>query len=513
MQGMRDVDVLAKAASVGLARVDGERDARAFLDEAAQACAAALAGAGTRRAQPIEVADTGDDSRAVTGEEATRILADIVALRDPLLAEEWANLAAARGSRIHPAMLPPVLDWCESDVRVRECFDGVLSERGFWLARRRDSWRQCVPTLLAEDARRVWGEAKGTIRLAALRALRRSKPEAARELAESVWAEASAEDRAATLAVMRDRLTMDDEPWLETCLDDRSKPVRQQAAELLAILPESRLAQRMRERAAMYLRVAPGANERWSRGARKDTITLDRSSSCDRAMRRDGLVDSASSVSVRHWLSLTHVDAPSRWRHSDLWLALQVLAAAPPGPVRDGQTTSLDPRDVILAVMAEEWGQDVLIAWEASAVRHRHEAWAVAMIESWCLPSATLDPIEGLYSVLSIEQRERLGPEIISSVKKGGLRELAAAFVIDPRSECLSSECLNVIERGPARRGMNLDWLVYGVNPALVHRALDQVRRLSGVVEGAERLMRILRLRSRMAEAFVQPARGGEGSP
>ena len=42
---------------------------------------------------------------------------------------------------------------------------------------------------------------------------------------------------------------MDDEPFLESALDDRSREVRQQAADLLTRLPDSRLALRMAERA------------------------------------------------------------------------------------------------------------------------------------------------------------------------------------------------------------------------------------------------------------------------
>src|SRR5262249_3150418 len=117
------------------------------------------------------------------------------------------------------------------------------------------------------------------------------RPLNARELLASTWQQEPPEDRAAFLASLEVGLSMDDEPFLESTLDDRRQTVRQKAAELLARLPDSRLVGRMIERLTPLLTVPAGQSGLWPslRRQRSLHLAVGLPEACDEAMVRDGV--------------------------------------------------------------------------------------------------------------------------------------------------------------------------------------------------------------------------------
>src|SRR5207249_3260798 len=101
-----------------------------------------------------------------------------------------------------------------------------------------------------ENADETWQTGTPQQRKLLLAVLRSSDPDKARELVESTWAEDSPEDRTAFLEAFAAGLAPADEPLLEKALDDKRKPVRDAAAQLLARLATSQLAHRMSTRLA-----------------------------------------------------------------------------------------------------------------------------------------------------------------------------------------------------------------------------------------------------------------------
>ncbi|NEA81631.1 hypothetical protein G3I30_21765, partial [Actinospica acidiphila] len=101
-----------------------------------------------------------------------------------------------------------------------------------------------------QGIRRLWQEGLFAERVTLLTALRSRDAAAARALLEETWATERAEDRLMFLDSLRAGLAPDDETFLERALADRSRNVRETAAELLSALPASALAARMAARAA-----------------------------------------------------------------------------------------------------------------------------------------------------------------------------------------------------------------------------------------------------------------------
>lgn len=119
-----------------------------------------------------------------------------------------------------------------------------LGERGRWLlVQQYAGWREVV---YEPDSAAAWQKqqerfATGTWseRHSVLRQLRRVDAEAARELLATTWQQENAAHRRKFLEHLEVGLSMQDEAFLAHALQDKSRLVRQAAADLLARLPES----------------------------------------------------------------------------------------------------------------------------------------------------------------------------------------------------------------------------------------------------------------------------------
>src|SRR5690606_7489132 len=111
----------------------------------------------------------------------------------------------------------------------------------------------------------------------------RRDPATARLLLTRAGQEEPDPGRADLLAALAGHLEPGDEPLLEAALDDRRSEVRRRAACLLALLPDSAFAARMRDRAARWLRV--------ERTGDAVAVRVDLPEELDDAARRDGITD------------------------------------------------------------------------------------------------------------------------------------------------------------------------------------------------------------------------------
>ena len=210
-------------------------------------------------------------------------------------------------------------------VRARPAVAAVAGPRGEWLAARRPDWAFTAP-----DPDQTWASGGRAQRRALLAALRAEEPARARALLESTWAEESPDDRASFVAALVANLGPDDEPLLENALEDRRKPVRRAAAELLWALPESRLAARMAQRAAPLLKVT----------RRRLEVTLPEQ--CDADMERDGIErrPPRGTGERQFWLAQLLAAAPlSTWpRPPEELVGMRIAGRlAPPGARRLGE--------------------------------------------------------------------------------------------------------------------------------------------------------------------------------
>lgn len=235
--------------------MEGITPERQLLLAAGASALAKRAGTQTQPAPKVAVAP--DEALPEISEAASALLQNLVTKNkgQRLLPEALRRIRSA-GLRVPPYLLPDLLNLPAEDVR--QIVPYVIGERGRWLAELRPEWAWAAKALSereleAADAQQQWEEGTSAQRLGALRRVRGRDAAMAREWIENVWKSEKAEFRAELVWVLEAGLAPDDEPFLESALDDRARAVRVGAAKLLALLPNSSLSARMRERAAKLI--------------------------------------------------------------------------------------------------------------------------------------------------------------------------------------------------------------------------------------------------------------------
>ncbi|WP_240506524.1 DUF5691 domain-containing protein [Thermoactinospora rubra] len=428
-------DLLGDAAVEVVRRRAGQRPGTEETEEPAQ-----------ERAAPEE--------RPAVGRRAAGRLGRILGGEHARLLPEWLRLAAEAGRRVSPHLLPELLDRGARDSSLRACLGVLAGQRGRWLAARNPAWAY----LLDEPTGETWELGGPADRRAYLRTLRERDPAEARRLLEESWEREAPDDRAAFLEVLELGLSMDDEPFLEAALDDRRREVRQQAANLLTRLPESRLARRMAERAARCVTV--GRNE----------IVVIPLLECDKAMERDGVrAKPPAGTGERAW-----------------WLQ-QLVARTP-------LSFWTHPPAELLARKIPDWDAEVKMGWVRAAILQRDAQWARAMFE-W-------DPIADLLVALPAWEQQALAAEFTDRRDLDSQLIMVLGGVAAPWQAGLATAVLNKIVRVAGSQPWNLGELsrLAGerIDPSL-HRLAERASPEPAVQEVAA----LLRFRAEMREELT----------
>ena len=339
------------------------------------------------------------ESRPVCSPGAARILADLFAGRhDELLSEALDRLGRA-GQRLPAELLPTALNARSRELRTTLL--PVLGERGGWLSRFNPEWHwvsQARIETADESAglERIWQEGTPAERLAVLRRTRSHDPARAREWLRDVWRQEKAEFRIEAIQTLDTSLSLDDETFLESALDDRAAGVRSAAAAPLARLPGSALAGRMRLRADALLTYAPGGSRGGGLGIGRlfragdstapGKLTVTPPAALDREWQRDGVdLKPPPGVGERAW-----------------WL-IQTLSVVP--LTHWEERFDARPIELIDAIGRDQWRAAVLEGWSRAAVLHRATTWTGPLWEAWygadgADPKAVNRPIPELYRTL-----------------------------------------------------------------------------------------------------------------
>jgi hypothetical protein len=322
--------------------------------------------------------------------------------------------------------------------------------------------------------------------------MRGTNPSQARAWLSTVWKREKAELRHDLLESLATNLSSEDEPFLESALDDRSEKVRTGAASLLARLPQSALAGRMRARAEAMLAYEPeGRGGRLGRTTRalhhtsagaKLVITLPGDLESD--WIRDGIVATPAGVSQ---------EIGGR-----AWWMQQVLGLIPP----DHWAEQFDcaPDALIAAAMRTEWSMQIVEAWSRAALLHHDATWAGPLWD-WWLDTASRSArgrdatqrhmLQALLALLPpAEAERRILPLLNGDAQFGKATEPHDPFwrtlitaLPAPWSEAFSAACLDGLYRfiaaGPAGHVLagsiwfhHLDAVSIGIAPTLLPREL-----------------------------------------
>ncbi|MBW4672292.1 MAG: hypothetical protein KME60_33975 [Cyanomargarita calcarea GSE-NOS-MK-12-04C] len=261
------------------------------------------------------------------------------------LLPEWLALAAESGKRVPSKYLPELLKLGLLKSSLREAILPVLGKRGYWLAAQNPEWSYVG----SENTEKVWETGSLDARKIFLKKLRKEDPNAALSKLQESWKKERAEERASLLQVLETGLSMNDEPFLESALDDKRKQVRDIAANLLSKLP-SRLCQRMKERVKLLL------------AFKNDRVEVTLPNDCTQEMIRDGIDQSKYSSALGEKASLL----------------LQMLSFVPPSFWCNSWDAT--PQQIIQAVEGSEWEKMLLEGFATAAVKSEDIAWAEILL-------------------------------------------------------------------------------------------------------------------------------------
>jgi hypothetical protein len=176
----------------------------------------------------------------------------VARLNDTLIGR-WLDGCATSGQRIPHRLIVALLDRATKNASLRHSASSVIGERGRYVAAHNREWNWVHASEAAAtsslDAGEISAErltnADPLGRASLLQTWRGRDPLAAREALLGNWSSEIAADRREFVLALSTGLGPGDESFLESCLDDRGKTVREAAQTVLANLPTSAFVQRM----------------------------------------------------------------------------------------------------------------------------------------------------------------------------------------------------------------------------------------------------------------------------
>jgi hypothetical protein len=405
----------------------------------------------------------------------------------PEIVAEWLDHAAAAGLRVPHETLPALLGLAAVNDDVRRSLQPVVGARATWLVDQ-------LPELAGgldrppTDPVAAWDAATtANARLAVLRRVRASDPDAARALVERAWDDLVPEERAAAIGALRERLTIADEPLLVRALGGGRADVRRAAADLLALLPASAYAARL-EDVARELLVRTGGSQMGFDAKPPETWTPELEALVLHRKAPQGLGERA------WWLrQLVARVEPARW---ETWLGDEA-------------------RRLVDRALQIDHARPVLEGWVDASVAFGNAAWARALVAVPAIASG--EAIPGgrwldLIDVLPPREREEHVARSIGETPIAGAAVLVARCP-RPWGPVLSASVIDVLRAVPDRFQPGLGDLVRLAGRRLPPELADELEALlfederwhnSGPLADA---VEVLRLRRRIAGAVCQPSR------
>jgi hypothetical protein len=423
------------------------------------------------------------------GATLLRLLAEV----DPALLEEWAALALAHDVRVDDATVPLVLDWWARQSRRSESVFAVLGQHGRWLASLNPDWQKPVATAdIPADADERWQTGTRADRLAVLQSVRRTDPARARALVEATWQSDSADDRRQFLDALAENRSIDDEPFLETALDDRSKTVRRRAAGVLALIPGSRSRQRLSVVARTIITID---TSRRILGGRQRKVMLAPPESFAAAWERDGIEQRPpAGLGERAW-----------------WLR-QILARADLAVWTE--LTGLTPDEVLASLKDDDFAPDAIQALIAAASSTGDVEWSTALVR-WLLQSTPIDveSVSVLLGRLSGDPQEPLALQAAAAATLTCVERWAVVTSFDSAwSSEFSIQAMGLVIVRPASEPKDLWRLSRAVELASRRISPDAAEAFEAAVTGsfsgappdnARRSIERVRLRADMHREFT----------
>jgi len=293
------------------------------------------------------------------------------------LLSEWLGLCLARGLRPPPSRIPALLRHALQDPSLREPVRDAAGPLLPWLAELDPTMRPLTEG--PSDPELRWDSTETRLRVSALREIRATDPAKGLEMVKGIWKAEGAETRAELLEGLIVGLGPDDEAFLESCLDDRSRGVRGKAAEILAGLEGSACAARIAEALASAVRLSE------SKGVlgfgRKLAVEVNLPPVDDPQLERTLGIAANASKSAK---PVPHTGG----ERAEL---LRLLVAR--SPLSTWQHPGRAPAEILAALFATDFLKEFLRGLEEATFRRQDPAWAELLLTVKGNNSSLLLPI------------------------------------------------------------------------------------------------------------------------
>ena len=350
-------------------------------------------------AQPLPEACDRDDT-SCAGARSGQHLALMLEGEFSELVPEWLAAMNRANKRVPEEHLPALLDYGRVESSLREPICAVLGRRGEWLASQNPDWVYAT----RRDEKDVWETATREERLLLLGSLRSADPAKARELLATTWAQESAKDRVAFLEKFASGLSLNDEPFLNEALQDRSVEVRRVARSLLAALP-SEFSRRLQELATELLSFKKGL-------IGKARIEV--------ALPEDPIA----------WLKANgvEIDNPPRTATQSAgpkaWFLKELISLIP--ITHWSEIWQRPPLEIIRAGDENEWRESFVLGFVSAAQRDRDPDWIEALV-AFTATDPKQPPLVELVAYLPPARLEALSLRALQS-ETAGLSDAHPAF-------------------------------------------------------------------------------------
>lgn len=328
------------------------------------------------------------DARPLLPTATSARLTALVASRSETL-PEYLGAAAKTGCRAPAELLPPLFDYARGSIAVRADLMKLAGPRGTWLAKQNQQWSTFTRFAAAPDPE-AWLSDKPHERIGYLNWFRGKDPASALALVQEAWTQPGlgAETRAAYVEALAVGLGPEDEPFLESALDDKSRQVRAEAVRLLATLPASQFADRMTARLHERVEVA-------AEGTAVVVTLKTEPSEASEDETRDGIGEGWVQTEDERRLARMQ---PSYW--------LEDLIAST--PLAAWEHYGLSAAELLLATAANRWEANACHrGWRSATLRQKDSQWA----EAFCAVNAATEMLE----LLSDEAAERWCLGVVAS--------------------------------------------------------------------------------------------------
>lgn len=253
-----------------------------------------------------------------------------------------------------PELLPDLLDQCLANPKLWEKLRFTIGERGEWLIQQNPDWQNLVST----PQKTHWQTGSSDQRMALLKLLRRTEPEKVIPMIESTWEEDSLKDRVSFIETIEINLSKKDEPFLENCLDNNRKEIRKVAANLLTLMPDSNLIQRMFDRLKGLISLKKGV-------LKKSKLEISLPENGIDELIRDG------------------IDSSHQWHKAGMKAGQlgQMIAVIPP----DFWETHFEKNteEALQLFIRSDWSELLLDALTEAALKHKNKNWMQAIGSFW----------------------------------------------------------------------------------------------------------------------------------